>query len=191
VAEHSNKFIVDGLGRELLHREKQAAWSLIHWIVRQGLPSFFIFSSQISIFLDTQTSWKKTFRWQFLGMSSLWDPVFIQVLDRTGTLMLNLSATPSTWSTPRVAKESGRGLGSKIACPRGQCSPSHCEEAYWIPRGQWHEKSPHQPYSPYLAPCDFYLFGNIKIRLTGASFEEPDQLLQAIDAIFQSIKKTH
>jgi hypothetical protein len=25
VAEHSNKFIVDGLGRELLHREKQAA----------------------------------------------------------------------------------------------------------------------------------------------------------------------
>jgi hypothetical protein len=23
-AEHSNKFVVDGLGRELLHREKQA-----------------------------------------------------------------------------------------------------------------------------------------------------------------------
>jgi hypothetical protein len=29
-----------------------------------------------------------------LGMFSLWDAVFIQVLDRTGPLMLNLSGTP-------------------------------------------------------------------------------------------------
>jgi hypothetical protein len=33
-------------------------------------------------------------------------------------------------------------------------------------------------------------FGYIKGRLAGASFEGPDQLLQAIDAIFQSIEKT-
>jgi hypothetical protein len=31
-------------------------------------------------------------------------------------------------------------------------------------------------------------FGYIKGRLTGASFKEPDQLFQAIDAIFQPIK---
>jgi transposase len=45
------------------------------------------------------------------------------------------------------------------------------------------------PDSPDLAPCDFYLFGYIKDRLADASFEELDQLLQAIDAIFQSIDK--
>jgi hypothetical protein len=33
------------------------------------------------------------------------------------------------------------------------------------------------------------LFCHIKDRLAGASFEEPDQLLQAIDAIFQSVEK--
>jgi hypothetical protein len=49
--------------------------------------------------------------------------------------------------------------------------------------------APHQPYSQHLVPCDFYLFGYIKGRLADASFEEPDQLLQAIDAIFQSIEK--
>jgi hypothetical protein len=27
-------------------------------------------------------------------------------------------------------RKSQVGLGSKIACPRGECSPSHCEEGY-------------------------------------------------------------
>jgi histone-lysine N-methyltransferase SETMAR len=49
----------------------------------------------------------------------------------------------------------------------------------------------HPPYSLDLAPCDFYLFGYIKGRLADASFEEPDQLLQAIDGILQSIEKPH
>jgi hypothetical protein len=35
----------------------------------------------------------------------------------------------------------------------------------------------------------FLVFGYIKGRPAGASFEKHDQLLQAIDAIFQSIKK--
>jgi hypothetical protein len=46
-------------------------------------------------------------------------------------------------------------------------------------------------YSPDLVPGDFYLFGYIKGRLAGASFEGPDQLLQVIDAIFSPLKKPH
>jgi hypothetical protein len=53
------------------------------------------------------------------------------------------------------------------------------------------KRVPHPPYSLDLAPCDFYLFGYIKGRLAGASLEEPDQPLQAIDGIFQSIEKPH
>jgi transposase len=56
--------------------------------------------------------------------------------------------------------------------------------------GNGMKRAPYPPHSPDLAPCDFYLCAYIKSRLAGASFEEPDQLLQAIDAIFQSIKKT-
>jgi hypothetical protein len=50
------------------------------------------------------------------------------------------------------------------------------------------KRAPSQPYSLDLAPCDFCLFGYIKARLVDASFEEPHQLLQVIDAIFQSIE---
>jgi transposase len=51
------------------------------------------------------------------------------------------------------------------------------------------KRAPHPPYSPVLEPCDFDFFGYVKGRLAGASFEDPDQLLHAIDAIFQSIEK--
>jgi hypothetical protein len=53
------------------------------------------------------------------------------------------------------------------------------------------KRAPHPPYSPDLAPCDFYLFRHIKSRLAGASFEEPDQFLQATDAIFSPSKKQY
>jgi hypothetical protein len=51
------------------------------------------------------------------------------------------------------------------------------------------KRAPHPPYLPDLALCDFYLSRCIKDTLAGASFEEPDQLFQVIDAIFQSIEK--
>jgi hypothetical protein len=51
------------------------------------------------------------------------------------------------------------------------------------------KRAPHPPYSPDLAPCNFSLFGSVKGRLASASFEEPDQPLQTIDAIFQLIEK--
>jgi histone-lysine N-methyltransferase SETMAR len=51
------------------------------------------------------------------------------------------------------------------------------------------KRAPHPLYSPDLAPCEFYLFRYIKSRLAGASFKDPDQLLQAIDVIFQSVEK--
>jgi hypothetical protein len=49
----------------------------------------------------------------------------------------------------------------------------------------------HSSCSLDLAPCNLHLFGCIKGRLAGPSFEEPDQLLQAIDAVFRSIEKPH
>jgi hypothetical protein len=43
--------------------------------------------------------------------------------------------------------------------------------------------------SPDLAPCDSFLFGYIKDRLKGQSFDDGKELLRAIDVIFQSIEK--
>jgi hypothetical protein len=38
----------------------------------------------------------------------------------------------------------------------------------------------HPPYSPDLAPCDFFLFGYVKNCLQGASFQSREELFTAI-----------
>jgi hypothetical protein len=50
------------------------------------------------------------------------------------------------------------------------------------------KRTPHPPYSPDLALCDLYVFGYIKGRLASASFKEPDQPLQAVNAISSPFK---
>jgi hypothetical protein len=49
--------------------------------------------------------------------------------------------------------------------------------------------APHPPYSPNLAPSDFYLFGYVKRCLAGLSFEDTDQLLAAVEGILEGIEK--
>ena len=48
---------------------------------------------------------------------------------------------------------------------------------------------PHPPYSPDLAPSDFYLFGEIKRRLVGKEITNSEQLLCAIQAVTKEIPK--
>jgi transposase len=47
--------------------------------------------------------------------------------------------------------------------------------------------APHPPYSPDVAPSDFYLFGDVKGRLTGQMFESREDLFDAIIEILRSI----
>jgi histone-lysine N-methyltransferase SETMAR len=51
------------------------------------------------------------------------------------------------------------------------------------------KSEPHPPYSPDLAPSDFYLFGYIKRCLAGPSFEDADQLLAAVEGALEDIEK--
>jgi hypothetical protein len=45
------------------------------------------------------------------------------------------------------------------------------------------------PYSPDLAPSDFYLFGHVKCLLRGGSLETGEQLLLAVEGISRSLEK--
>jgi histone-lysine N-methyltransferase SETMAR len=47
----------------------------------------------------------------------------------------------------------------------------------------------HPPYSPDLAPCDFFLFGYIKEKLKGKSFAAQDDLFSAVREIMDGISK--
>jgi hypothetical protein len=51
------------------------------------------------------------------------------------------------------------------------------------------KSAPHPPYSPDLAPSDFYLFGYLKGHLAGLSFEDADQLLAAVEGVLEGIEK--
>lgn len=44
----------------------------------------------------------------------------------------------------------------------------------------------HPPYSPDLAPCDYYLFGKLKKHLRGEKFETSDELQKAVLSYFNS-----
>ncbi|CAH1250095.1 SETMAR [Branchiostoma lanceolatum] len=44
------------------------------------------------------------------------------------------------------------------------------------------ELLPHPPYSPDLAPSDFYLFPNLKSHLHGHHFETDDEVIHAVEA---------
>jgi hypothetical protein len=46
----------------------------------------------------------------------------------------------------------------------------------------------HSRYSPDLAPSDFWLFGHLKTSLVGQTFDEPEQLLEAITGFLNEIQ---
>jgi hypothetical protein len=47
----------------------------------------------------------------------------------------------------------------------------------------------HPPYSPDLAPSDFYLLGHVKGLLMGGSFEAGERLLSAVEGFFGCFEK--
>jgi histone-lysine N-methyltransferase SETMAR len=47
---------------------------------------------------------------------------------------------------------------------------------------------PHPPHSPYLAPSDFWVFGDLKNSLVDQTFEGPDDLLEGIVAFLDEIQ---
>ena len=45
----------------------------------------------------------------------------------------------------------------------------------------------HPPYSPDLAPCDFFVFPQVKSQLHGVRFESPEAAVQAFQGHIQGI----
>ena len=54
-----------------------------------------------------------------------------------------------------------------------------------------YELLPHPPYSPDLAPCDFFLFPNLKKSLAGQKFQSNEEVIAATEAYFADLEKTY
>ena len=50
-------------------------------------------------------------------------------------------------------------------------------------------RAPHPPYSPDIAPSDFFLFGYTKDKLKGRRFKSPDDIFEEIHSIISHISK--
>ena len=47
----------------------------------------------------------------------------------------------------------------------------------------------HQPYSPDMAPCDFYLFGKLNLQMKGKRYADVDAIQRTSTAILNDIPK--
>ena len=52
------------------------------------------------------------------------------------------------------------------------------------------EVVPHPPYSPDLAPSDYYLFRQLKNHLRGLNFSSDDELKEEVTRYFASLDKS-
>jgi hypothetical protein len=50
-------------------------------------------------------------------------------------------------------------------------------------------RAPNPRYSPAFAPSNFFLFGEVKRRLSGCSFHNADDLLTTVQAILDGFEK--
>jgi hypothetical protein len=50
------------------------------------------------------------------------------------------------------------------------------------------KRAPHHPYSPDLAPCDFYLFDYVKESLAGMAFADREEPLAGVTRISEGIE---
>ena len=54
-----------------------------------------------------------------------------------------------------------------------------------------YELLPHPPYSPDLAPCDFFLFPNLKKWLDGKKFTSNEEVIAETEAYFPEFDKSY
>lgn len=54
-----------------------------------------------------------------------------------------------------------------------------------------YELLPHPPYSPYLAPSDFFLFAVLKRKLAGKKFRTNEEVIAVVEAYFDVKDKSY
>ena len=73
----------------------------------------------------------------------------------------------------------------------GQCTrPQKCFGNGKI-KGSALELLEHPPYSPDLAPSDFYLFPKLKLFLAGQRFSSDQEAIAAVEGYFAELTKNH
>lgn len=83
-------------------------------------------------------------------------------------------------------KSQRRGMLSRgVLLQDDNASPHKCQLSKKTVANLGFESLQHPPYSPDLAPSDFYLFGKLKDKLRGTHFTDDDELKTAVTHFFE------
>ena len=125
-----------------------------------------------------------------LMVTVVWNPHGFHIIDvlPKGT-KFNAEYYISHILTPLAGKQKNLGVepGRKLVIHADNARPHTAKKVSEFIDSAGLRNAPHPPYSPDLAPSDFYLFGYLKNKMKGESFPSADDLLQRVLQILNNI----
>jgi transposase len=116
-------------------------------------------------------------------LTIVWNPRGFHLIDVLPKgLKFNVAHYINTILIPLVERRSAHGTANerKLIVHADNARPHTAKVSTQFLAENRMKPAPHPPYSPDLAPCDFYLFGYVKQRLAGFSFDSAEHLLEAV-----------
>ena len=103
---------------------------------------------------------------------------------------MNITQGILCWGFKMVQEEIPREEAStlqigSVAFPRGQCSSSQLHPCHRLFDQDGHQDS--SPYSPDLAPCDFWLFPKLKEKLRRFRYETIEEMKGAVTKVIDTL----
>lgn len=178
---------------ELLEAQRRRSW---HDIVTLDESWFYFTTDYERIWLPQDTSpperERLTIQSKKMMVTIVWNPAgFCRIAALPKGSKFNTDYYISEILTPLAAWRAGQvgATDRKLIVHSDNARPHMAKKVNEFFANNGMTRAPHPPYSPDLAPCDFFLFGYIKERLKGRSFNDADQLLMAINGVCESIEK--
>lgn len=151
----------------------------------------------MAIWLETGESRNKREKTQTSAgkvMASIsWDAkgiIFIDYLEKGKTITGKYYASLLDRLNDEIKKKRPHLPKEKIPYHHGN-SPAHSSLKATGKLIKLYELLPHPPYSPDLAPTDYYLFPSLKRWLEGRRFMSNDEVIAEVDAYFEEFDKSY
>jgi hypothetical protein len=113
----------------------------------------------------------------------------VKLLPKRGSFNASYHTTEILPEVVRWRNEEPGMAGQKLIVYSHNACPHTARQTRDFIEADGMEQALHPPYSPILAPSDFYLFGYLRDRLQGQHFEDGDQLFDALMALTETIEK--
>ena len=117
-----------------------------------------------------------------------------------GLCTMNLSPKARPWTPSSTAmffavrgrissKTTWTVVRGQLAAPWWQCTLSPSSRNAWVSRPQRQITLPQPPYSPDLAPCDFFIFPKMKLQLKGCPVDRVEEIQRESQNVLGTLRE--